>query len=87
MREIIGTHAPSVAGDLIKLSAGDQVRLLTDGRWLDLTVTREWRRMDGGGFGSADHGAVTVGYGPGRWNREVTADQIVKGFVRIEVTS
>lgn len=57
---------------LASLRQGDRVTISQDGRESVVTVQRELRRMDGGGFGSWDHSAVTVGYGPGRFNLEVT---------------
>ena len=65
---------------LSSLRVGDVVTLVRDGRESRVTVQREIRAMDGGGFGSWDHSAVTVGYGPGRWNTEVTAAGISDGF-------
>ena len=64
---------------LASLRTGDTVTLTRDGRESQVTVQRELRRMDGGGFGSWDHSAVTVGYGPGRFNMEVTPAGIEAG--------
>lgn len=81
-----GEHPPTIATRLASLKEGDPVQIVTaDGRVSDVTVTREFRRMDGGGFGSLDHGAVTVGYGRGRWNTEVTASRISVGVVELRV--
>lgn len=70
---------------LQSLEAGQEVTLIRDGRESAVTVQRPIRRMDGGGFGSWDHSAVTVGYGPGRWNTEVTAAGIAGGFYSVQV--
>lgn len=72
---------------LASLRVGDAVTLTRDGRENTVTVQREIRAMDGGGFGSWDHSAVTVGYGPGRWNVEVTAAGIDGGFYSLERAS
>lgn len=64
---------------LASLTPGDAVVITRDGRENAVTVQRPIRRMDGGGFGSWDHSAVTVGYGPGRWNTEVTPAGIEAG--------
>ena len=65
------------------LTVGQPVTLTRDGRDLAVTVQRTIRRMDGGGFGSWDHSAVTVGFGPGRFNTEVTAAGIAGGFYTV----
>lgn len=70
---------------LQSLEAGQEVTLIRDGRELAVTVQRSIRKMDGGGFGSWDHSAVTVGYGPGRWNTEVTAAGIAGGYYSVTV--
>lgn len=62
------------------LRVGDPVTLTRDGRTHEVTVQRTLTRGDGGGFGSLDHAKVTVGYGPGRWNTEVSAAGIRDGF-------
>jgi hypothetical protein len=64
---------------LASLRVGDPVTITQDGREIAVTVQRELRRTDGGGFGSWDHAAVTVGFGPGRWNVEVTAVALEQG--------
>lgn len=68
---------------LAKLRTGDPVTVIKDGRKIELTVQRELRRMDGGGFGSWDHSAVTVGYGPGRYNFEITPASLEDGRNKI----
>lgn len=70
---------------LAGLRVGDEVTITRDGRDSMVTVQRPIRAMDGGGFGSWDHSAVTVGYGPGRWNTEVTAAGIAGGFYAVRV--
>ena len=70
---------------LRSLETGQEVTLIRDGRESVVTVQRTIRRMDGGGFGSWDHSAVTVGYGPGRWNMEVTAAGIAGGYYGLAV--
>lgn len=62
------------------LAPGQEVTLTRDGRDLAVTVQRPLHRTDGGGFGSWDHSAVTVGFGPGRFNTEVTAAGIAAGY-------
>lgn len=69
---------------LASLRVGDTVKLTRDGRESVVTVQRAIRGMDGGGFGSWDHSAVTVGYGPGRFNMEVTAAGIEAGSYGVE---
>ena len=56
---------------LSSLPVGAEVDFTTGGRVLRLTVQRDLRTCDpsGGEMGSS---RVTIGYGPGRWNREVT---------------
>ncbi len=49
----------------------------------EVHVTTPWHRRDGGGFGSAEHAAVVVGFGPGRWNVDVSAARIVEGYVTL----
>lgn len=76
MRSIRTTnHVPSTGRRLSELAPGTPVVLVTDGKSLQVTVQR-WSRD-----GSIDHAQLTVGYGPGRWNREVTAAQIHAGLV------
>lgn len=78
-----GGHAPSIAGQLGTLKRGDRVRLDSGGQVHDdLTVQQELHRTDGG-FGSLDHAVVTVGYGPGRWNTEVSAAHIRAGYATL----
>ena len=80
-----GGHAPSIGYRLAELRVGQPVRLAVDGQEHDLTVQREFTRGDGGGFGSIDHGTITVGYGPGRWNTEVSGARIKAGYVSLSV--
>lgn len=61
---------------LAGLRPGDPVRLLWDGKQHDLTVQRPLRTADPGGFGSLESQRVTIGYGPGRWNTEVTVERL-----------
>lgn len=69
---------------LASLKVGDQVVLTRDTRPRVLTVQRELRRTDGRDLGSWDHAAVTVGYGPGRFNTEVTAAGLDAGHYQLE---
>jgi hypothetical protein len=69
---------------LASLKVGEPVLIHRDGRTNEVTVQRELTPGDGGGFGSWDHSRVTVGYGPGRWNTEVTPAAIEAGFVALE---
>lgn len=61
----------------------DKVRVVSDGHPLDMYVSRTARRSDGQ-FGSSQSTRVTVTFGPGRYSREVTADQLVHGLATIE---
>ena len=67
---------------LADLREGEQVTLTRDGNRSTVTVQRAFR-VDVGG-GSREHGVVTVGYGPGRWNTEVSARMILDGYAKIE---
>lgn len=71
------------------LKVGDRVTYVKDGRELELTVVRGLRSADPGGFGHPDSAMVTVGYGPGRWNVEITPASLAAGMhvVRRVVTS
>lgn len=64
---------------LASLHVGDVVTITRDGRDNTVTVQRSLHRSDPGGFGSWDHSKVTVGYGPGRWNTEVSAAGLEAG--------
>lgn len=68
---------------LSSLKAGDEVVLTQDGRDLHVTVQRELCGRDPGGFGHPDNWAVTVGWGPGRYNTEVTPARMALGFVSL----
>lgn len=74
-------HAPALGIRLAELAPGTPVTLVRDGRRHDVTVQR-WSRD-----GSPDHARLTVGYGPGRWNLEVTAAGILAGYYDLEVPS
>jgi hypothetical protein len=54
------------------LKVGDEVTFFDGTKEHKVKVTKALHRRDGGGFGSNDHSAISVGYGPGRWNTEVT---------------
>lgn len=70
---------------LASLRTGDPVRVTMEaGKAYDMFVSRELRGMDGNGFGSWDHAAVTVTFGPGRMSREVSAAAMSDGFVKLE---
>jgi hypothetical protein len=68
---------------LAGLRVGDPVLLHRDGKALELTVQQELHKTDGGGFGSWDHAAVSVGYGPGRYNTEISAATIAVGYAQL----
>lgn len=72
------THAPALGIRLAGLAPGTPVTLVRDGRRHQVTV-RHWSRD-----GSPDHGQLTVGYGPGRWNCTVTAAGILAGHYDLE---
>ena len=80
----LGEHPPSIASRLAQLRHGDSVILIKDGQRLPLTVTGEFRRAEAG-FGSVDHEKITVGYGPDRWNTEITAAAISHGFAALDI--
>lgn len=73
------THAPTVGTRLASLKPGTTVLLIEDGREMEVQVQRFTRD------GSMDHASLTVGYGPGRWNREVSAARILAGYVGLSV--
>lgn len=73
------THAPTVGTRLAALKPGTPVLLIEDGKEHEVTVQRFTRD------GSIDHASLTVGYGPGRWNREVSAARILAGHVGLSV--
>lgn len=75
------THAPTVGTRLAALTPGTTVLLIEDGREIEVQVQRFTRD------GSMDHASLTVGYGPGRWNREVSAARILAGYVGLSVPS
>lgn len=64
----------------------DPVRVFSDDHAADMYVSRTARRSDGK-FGSPQSTRITVTYGPGRYAREVTADQLVHGLATIEARS
>lgn len=64
------------------LRKGETVIFTDGGRDIEVVVQHELRRPTG--YGSWDNDAVvTVGFGPGRWNTEVSAGRIVAGFATI----
>lgn len=69
---------------LAGLKVGEQVDVTIDGRNYTVTVQRALMGGDGGGFGSWDYASVTVGYGPGRWNTEISAAGIEAGRFTIQ---
>lgn len=75
------THTPTVGSRLASLKPGTSVLLTEDGKEHEVTVQRFTRD------GSIDHASLTVGYGPGRWNREVSAARILAGQVGLSVPS
>lgn len=68
---------------LASLGVGDTVHVVAGSKSQKVTVQRALRRTDGPGFGPFDHAAVTVGFGSGRWNVEVTPAALVDGRVLI----
>ena len=66
---------------LATLKPGTTVLLSEDGKEHEVTVQRFVRD------GSIDHASLTVGYGPGRWNREVSAARILAGYVGLSIPS
>lgn len=69
---------------IASLNPGDSVRITLDGRAHDVTVQRR-EGLDV--YRHPDSRAVTVGYGPGRWNTEISADRIAAGYVGVEALS
>ena len=63
--------------------AGDAVKITTDGRTNSMFVSRTLHRCDGP-FGSYESARITVTFGPGRYAREITAEQIASGKALIE---
>jgi plastocyanin len=61
--------------DVPTLAVGDKVTYTAEGRTHELTVQTAPDR-----FGSHDEKTVTVGYGPGRWNRSVSNSGQRMGF-------
>lgn len=70
---------------LATLKHDDKVKVTADGRTNDMYVSRTLHRADGA-YGSYESSRVTVTFGPGRYAREVTAEQIADGRVAIERT-
>lgn len=65
------------------LRLGETVVLRVDGRDNVVTVQAEHRGEDAG-CGSWDYGTKTkLGYGPGRWNMEVSAATLASGRVTV----
>lgn len=58
------------------LKDGDLVRVTRDGRTDVMAVSGVPRRCDGA-FGPVESIRVTVGYGPGRYSTEVSAENLV----------
>jgi len=69
---------------LSSLREGQPVTITIDGRAQDVTVQHGLRSGDPGGFGHPDSAKVTVGYGPGRWNVEVSAASLAAGHQQLE---
>jgi len=73
--EIIAAH------DLLaSFRIGDLVTVTFDGKDHDMIVSRELRRSDGA-YGSYESSQITVTYGPGRYSREVKAEQLAGRWV------
>lgn len=65
---------------IARLQDGAPVRV--DGQ--DMT-RQTFAESSGGRFGHPDSATVKVGYGIGRYNRDISADQIRHGFVVVEI--
>lgn len=84
MTRTAATHSLAEAHSfLASLAVGDAVTLTQDGRAVDLTVQRALTRADGGGFGHPHSATITIGYGPGRYNRELSAVTLADGFATL----
>lgn len=70
---------------LSSLKVGDPVTLTLDGRPVEVTVQRELSGRDPGGYGNPENFAVTVGFGPGRFNTEVTPARMAAGYVALSL--
>lgn len=70
-------------GVIASLNDGDTVRVTRDGATSEYTVQRR-SSSEPGGFGHPDSASVTVGFGPGRYNFEVTAAGMAAGFYTVE---
>lgn len=68
------------------LTPGTPVTLTMDGRAIDCTVQRR-SSGDGSGHGHPDSARITVGYGPGRWNMEVTPAGLAAGSYAVAVNA
>lgn len=75
------THPPALGIRLGRLDPGTPVTLVIGGQRLAVTVQR-WS-CDG----AFDNGQVIVGYGPGRWQRGVSAAGILAGYYDLELES
>lgn len=62
---------------LATLKVGDEV--MVDATTGPVTVQKALHHADG--FGALYSQQVTVGYGPGRWNRSISAASMAAGFV------
>lgn len=72
-----------IASRLREYEPGDPIAIFSDGKWQEFEVQRGHTEP----LGSVDSVAITVGFGPGRYNREVSAAAIRDGFVDIEATA
>lgn len=61
--------------DVLTLRKGDTIAYTADGRTDVVTVQTDPEHL-----GSPGSRAVTIGYGPGRWNRSVSNDGQAFGF-------
>ena len=71
---------------LSSFKSGEAVTLTADGREHRMLVSRTARRCDGP-FGSYESTRITVTFGPGRYAREVTAEEIATGKAGITRTA
>lgn len=66
---------------LSSMRVGEVVWVELDGRSQEVTVQSELHHPDG--FGHVYSQQVKVGYGPGRWNREITPAAMAAGYVSL----
>lgn len=62
---------------LRSLRKGDTVQLSMGSREMFVAVINEWHSADWDGFGSPESFRVTVGYGIGRWNIDISPNMLM----------